>query len=142
MYWEEIEGYFNFQNIYTNAVNTYPNGSVFVEIGCYKGKSTVYMAEEIIKSKKQISWTTIDTFEGTKDEGHDESFLDIYLKNVEPVKGCINTIVGDSKEEYKNFEDKSIDFLFIDGDHTFKGCRKDIELWFPKIKRGANKTIR
>jgi len=32
------------------------------------------------------------------------------------------------------FEDKSLDFVFIDGDHSYNGVKKDIELWLPKIK--------
>jgi len=30
--------------------------------------------------------------------------------------------------------DESLDFVFIDGDHTYDGCRRDIEVWLPKIK--------
>lgn len=30
--------------------------------------------------------------------------------------------------------DGSLDFIFIDGDHTYEGCKKDILCWLPKLK--------
>ena len=36
-----------------------------------------------------------------------------------------------------NFEDKIIRFLFIDGDHTKDGVKKDIELFFPRLVKGS-----
>lgn len=48
----------------------------------------------------------------------------------------------DNHKKYKNFsydvhelfEDGSLDFVYIDGEHTYKGVKKDIELFLPKIK--------
>jgi hypothetical protein len=31
----------------------------------------------------------------------------------------------------------ALDFVFIDGDHTEEGCRRDIEAWLPKVKPGG-----
>ena len=35
------------------------------------------------------------------------------------------------------FTDKTIRFLFIDGDHTEAGVKKDIELFFPRLVTGS-----
>ena len=32
---------------------------------------------------------------------------------------------------------RSLDFLFIDGDHTYAGVRRDYELWSPLVGRGS-----
>jgi len=41
---------------------------------------------------------------------------------------------GFSTEVYKDFPQKSIDCIFIDGDHTFEGVSADIRNWAPIIK--------
>jgi predicted O-methyltransferase YrrM len=30
-----------------------------------------------------------------------------------------------------------LDFVFIDADHSYEGCKADIEAWFPKVKPGG-----
>ena len=35
------------------------------------------------------------------------------------------------------FADESLDFVYIDADHREEFVRKDIELWFPKLKKGG-----
>lgn len=37
-------------------------------------------------------------------------------------------------EAAKQVEDASLDFVFIDADHSEEGCRRDIVDWLPKIK--------
>lgn len=37
-------------------------------------------------------------------------------------------------EAAKQVDDASLDFVFIDADHSEEGCRRDIEAWLPKIK--------
>lgn len=33
--------------------------------------------------------------------------------------------------------DKFLDFAFIDADHTYEGCKTDLETWFPKVSKGG-----
>lgn len=42
-----------------------------------------------------------------------------------------------SREAAGHVPDRSLDFAFIDGDHSFEGCSEDISLWFPKVKVGG-----
>ena len=142
MYWENLEGVFTFQILYSNMVQQFPSDSVFVEIGVWKGKSAVYMAEKIKESRKKINFWAVDVFNGMNENPEDKdikagTLLKTYYKNIEPVKEFIQTLIGDSKELYTKFEDDSIDFLFIDGDHRYEGIKKDLQLWFPKIKNGG-----
>lgn len=34
-------------------------------------------------------------------------------------------------------EDASLDFVFIDADHSYEGCSADIKVWWPKVKPGG-----
>jgi len=39
-----------------------------------------------------------------------------------------------SMDAVKDFEDNSLDFVYIDGNHTFKYVLEDMEGWLPKVK--------
>lgn len=43
----------------------------------------------------------------------------------------------DSAEAAGQFADKSLDFVYIDGDHSVQGCTRDILAWAPKVKSGG-----
>ena len=125
MYWEKIIGAFNFDNIYSDMILKY-NNATFVELGTFNGRSAVFMAEKIKESGKNIKFYTIDI-----------SWPDDIEKNLEPVKGYVTPIHGSSHILYKKFPDESIDFLFIDADHSYEAVKKDLELWYPKVKHGG-----
>ena len=42
-----------------------------------------------------------------------------------------------SEEGAKKFEDESVQFVYIDALHTYDGVKKDLKLWYPKIKKGG-----
>jgi predicted O-methyltransferase YrrM len=43
----------------------------------------------------------------------------------------------DSISAAAQVEDGSLDFVFIDGDHTYEACKRDIIAWLPKVKDGG-----
>lgn len=42
-----------------------------------------------------------------------------------------------SPDAAKAFADRSMDFVFIDADHSQEGCEADIKAWAPKVKKGG-----
>ena len=44
---------------------------------------------------------------------------------------------GYSQDFVDSFEDGSLDYIFIDGDHSYEGAKRDCELFYPKIKNGG-----
>ena len=46
-------------------------------------------------------------------------------------------INGYSTEASKHFKGESIDFLFIDGLHTYEGVMADCNAWWPKVRNGG-----
>ena len=134
------ENWFTYPKLYSEMVKRFPSGSHFVELGSWKGMSAAYMAVEIINSQKDIKFDCIDIWAdgGYLEDGTQDLFgidlMNKFLENTKPVAHAINAIRNDSVEASKNYADGSVDFVFIDGDHSYNGCKRDIEAWLPKMK--------
>ena len=143
----EIPGWFIYKSLYDTMVETAPFNSTFVEVGAWFGKSTNYLAGKIKESKKNIHFTTIDTFKGTQTE-------DLHLNIVDTFNGDIfyefidNTIISNNygtfdiiKDESKHasaqFANQSIDYIMIDGGHSYDEVMDDIKVWYNKVKPGG-----
>ncbi len=42
-----------------------------------------------------------------------------------------------SQQAAETIPDKELDFVFIDGDHSYEEVKKDLNLWWPKVKIGG-----
>lgn len=147
-FYKKIPGYFNYENVYRDFLKTCPENSRVVEIGVWQGKSVCFAAVESIKENKQIKIYAVDTFEGSPDEPRIQKDLkelhekettlkEEFLKNIEPVKDIIEVVHMDSISASKQFEDNSLDFVFIDGSHLYEAVLADIQAWLPKVKTGG-----
>ena len=136
------ENWFNYEDLYTLMVNNFNSNSHFVEVGVWKGMSACFMAVEIINSGKNIKFDCVDTWEyvdTSKEIGEQqfENLFDIFYKNIEPVKNYINIVKSISWDGASNYEDNSLDFVFIDAGHDYESVKKDINSWYPKVKIGG-----
>ena len=128
-------GWFDYQPLYQHEINRIQTKAVFVEIGTYHGQSAKFMGDQIEASGKSIDFYTVD------------NKTEHFMKNGKRVKTgspfgipdhkFITMINSDSSEASKFFEDKSLDFVFIDGDHTNPKFKEDLVSWDPKIKVGG-----
>jgi predicted O-methyltransferase YrrM len=46
-------------------------------------------------------------------------------------------IVDDSVKAAGKIADGALDFVFIDGDHSYEGVKRDLAAWLPKVKPGG-----
>jgi predicted O-methyltransferase YrrM len=149
-FFENIHGWFTFPNLYKQISHHYPNGSHFVEIGVWKGKSAAFMAVELYNQGKTIKFDCIDTWEGSEEHldpnsgffepglVEDKDFLyKHFLENIEPVKHIINPIRKASLDAVSLYKDNSLDFIFIDAAHDYENVLNDIKSWYPKVKLGT-----
>jgi predicted O-methyltransferase YrrM len=134
------ENWFTYSPLYAKIASHFPSKSHFVEVGVWKGMSAAYMAVEIINQEKDIKFDCVDTWEFVSEEktgiSEDcyEDLYNIFLKNISSVKHIITPVKKISWEAANDYEDKSLDFIFIDAAHDYDSVKKDIEAWFPKLK--------
>lgn len=147
-YYQNIQGWFSYEWIYCEMVARAPSsGARFVEIGCWKGRSSVFLAVETINSGKQIELNFIDTWAGSNEEDHqtrdeviNDTLYSTWQKNMTPFRGKFNHFRIDSVRAAELFEDRSVDFIMIDGAHEEESVIKDINAWLPKMKIGGIMT--
>jgi predicted O-methyltransferase YrrM len=109
---------------------------IFVEIGSYIGASSCFISEGILTSKKQSKLYCIDTWENqAMTEGLKETYNQ-FISNTKQYKNIIIPIKDFSYNAIKYFIENNIkiDFLFIDGDHSYEGVKKDWDLYSPLLK--------
>ncbi len=146
MYYKNIYGYFNYEFLYDEMIKKASNGARFVEIGAFQGKSTCYLAERVIESGKAIKISVIDNWVGhpsDKDLVKEiEQLGDVFstfktnMERAGVIKN-LDIIRGDSSESASGFEDRSLDFVYIDAAHDYTSVVKDIKAWLPKVKVGG-----
>ncbi|QDP54871.1 MAG: putative methyltransferase [Prokaryotic dsDNA virus sp.] len=72
---------------------------------------------------------------GNPQEWHDKNHLDVVGRMSESIStGRVQILRGDSVEMSKQVEDKSLDLVYIDADHSYEGCLRDIRAWHSKVK--------
>ena len=152
-YWENVPGWFNFQKLYNNVAHKFPDGSVYLELGVFLGKSLFYLTDILTSQRKFKSkvigidkWEIDDYFgevqmpwgekasEWKVREGNEVLYLQFlnYYNNFK-YKDLIDHIRTDTHNSSTLFEDNSIDYIFIDANHTYEYVLKDLELWWPKV---------
>ena len=142
------EDWFDYQNLYSEFVKLCQNDAIIVEVGSWKGRSTIYLAVEIFNSGKDIKLFAVDTWLGQLDLGihQDEEHVKngtIYklfvdnMKVVNDQKEIVFPIRAESVKAAADFEDCSLDIVYIDASHNYEDVKKDIEAWLPKVKLGG-----
>jgi hypothetical protein len=145
-YYHLLEGWFNMEAQYLELLDATPEGGTFVELGCYKGKSTSFIGVEIHKRKRDINFFAVDSFQGATNstdanevkayEGISE-IEESYTYNVSLIGNKIQTIKALSHESANLFKDGSVDCLFIDAGHSYEAVKADIKAWLPKMKHNG-----
>lgn len=143
----EIPGWFDEEWLYDRMIGRAPHNATFVEVGCWLGKSTAYCASRIRACGKSIAFYAVDTWRGTPSEPSmveaaarvGGSVFDLFRANMEAagVMDCIRPLRMPSVVAATLFANGSVDFVFIDADHTTAALQADIAAWRPKLKPGG-----
>lgn len=120
--------------------NLYPNG-VGVEIGVLRGDYSKMILEEWKNGKLYLvdTWRHISEYidmNGQDDEYHYECMIQT-AKNIKQYQNRAHMIRMGSVDAAKLFPDEYFDFIYIDADHSYEAVKTDLEVWWPKIKKGG-----
>lgn len=110
------------------------------EVGCWKGFTTVYLAE-IVREYGGMVYA-IDNWEGNpgtanvKDAAIVEAAFRHNLKQLK-LDPYVTTLKMDSAQAASQFLDNSLDFVFIDADHRYTPFKLDLTNYFARVRLGG-----
>ena len=114
-----------------------PKNGRYVETGSYLGCSAVIVA---LNTNLTIwahdlwvtDWSELKGLPPPKVDDYFYKFYDAVKRN--KMENRIIPVRGDSVYTIGIHDDESVDFAFIDGDHSYEGCLRDLEAIWPKMK--------
>lgn len=142
-YWKDMPGFFDFQDIYDEAVDTAPIGACLVEVGTLFGKSALYMAQAIKDRRPDLRFFVVDKWEMWPDVIWGEStaysaevrkYGSLYRAFLHHLASSglsqyVTVIRRDSVKAAELFSLLRPYFVFIDADHSLEGCTRDVWAW-------------
>ena len=136
----ELEALLGTKNSYKTNHNQ--KAMKICELGSWTGTSTALFGQLAKESGGKV-WA-IDTFEGAETDNLQEcaNAFDIekILRNhlkAQEVQNYVTVLRGKTHDLHANFNNEFFDVIFIDADHRYESVKKDIELWYPKLKTGG-----
>lgn len=115
-----------------------------IEIGVLKAEN-IYTILENCPNVKTIYG--IDPFkehmdyETKRTKEHMKEYEKITLENLSEFEGRYSIVKQSSKNAASQFDNESIDFILLDGDHSYKGIKSDLEAYYPKLKKGGHMFV-
>jgi predicted O-methyltransferase YrrM len=105
---------------------------VIVEIGSWKGKSTIWLARGS-RAGNRIKIYAVDPHVGAPVNQHTSTLAD-FNRNLQNagISELVVPLVMTSIEAARTFA-HAVEFIFVDGDHKYESVKLDFELWFPKL---------
>ena len=113
---------------------------VYAEIGVFKGEFSDFLLTTL--NPKQL--VLFDLFDGTCGSGDVDgnNFCNTNMANeFNTIMNWNNQAIvlkkGDSSSQLDLFENEYFDMIYIDGDHSYEGCKKDLDIAIKKVKKGG-----
>ena len=112
------------------------------DLGTFHGRSSACMAGGMLDNTVKAHIITVDSYDGRGIKGRFRKCLRTpeSTRNNLKEKGLdsyVTIVKGVTAEVAKDFQDKEFVFIFIDADHSYKGCKADFEAWSSLVKSGG-----
>lgn len=122
-------------------VNVSHRSAQMVEVGSWVGESA---AAILSGAPRGSSLACVDTFTGNPKDGSypiaqyfgRERLRETFRQNMKPYidEKLARLIESDSLAAAAEFQDRSLDFVYIDAQHDYEHVKADIQAWLPKLK--------
>lgn len=116
-------------------------GEVGLNVGAEIGVECGIYSEILCKANPSIDLYSIDAwtaYAGYRDHVNQDkvdSFMEITKNRLKPYRATV--IKGFSMDVVKKFQDESLDFVYIDGNHEYQQTVNDVAEWQKKVKIGG-----
>lgn len=131
---------------YGEVIEFLPPNPVCVEIGVAWGRSLLFLASICL----QRNWTGARLY-GVDPQGRPrppdgsggsvpamrDSLQAMTRHGSAEELQLVQLVQLDSRRAARSFDPASVDLVFVDGDHTYEGCRGDLEAWEGALKPGG-----
>lgn len=114
---------------------------VVVELGVAEGRHVLDMLKwpfmPVVHAVDRWKHVNIGGDSAQSQEWHNSNYSEV-LK-IQEAYGKDRVIVhkGDSSEVAGSFFDQMVDLIYVDADHSYQGCKKDIKDWFYILRTGG-----
>jgi len=117
-----------------------PEGRVLVQVGVWAGDATAWLLDHALVLGDTLH--DVDTFAGTAGEHTLSEALMAYeryqaMLSQKDLYGCVRTYKTTSEVFFPNKPFEAADFVYVDGDHSFKAVASDVEDAWSVIKPGG-----
>jgi len=117
---------------------------VGVEIGVHDGDHALDMMENLPIKKLYLIDPWVSYKDYSESIGNLRKTTNALNERMEVAKKILKKY-GDkvvfirkfAEDAVKQFEDESLDFVYIDGNHQYEFVKKDLEKYYPKLKKGG-----
>jgi len=131
--------------LYDAVFNTDVEGDT-LEVGCFMGQSTTVIASALRDRKMDETLTVIDGFMAPEeDEALGKMLAAIYKPagrfraGMERAELSNYTLIEKDSQQFETWDEapSKIRFAHVDGDHSYEGCRFDLERVLERATNGA-----
>lgn len=154
MSWDQLPGWYDYQDVYEQAVKEAANFETMVEVGVAFGRSLSHLARMAIDVTKKLRIFGVDPFVDDWDSdkptwganhapagralgGPYNAMVAMMREHAREELEYVRVVRAPSVMAARMFDDASCFFVFIDGSHHHDDVAADLAAWEPKIRPGG-----